>query len=100
MLESNLRTIKTDMNTLVKDAQELFRAATALSGERADELRTKGMRLLDTAVERAHDAQASAIQTGKELAVSTDDYVKKNPWKAISVAAAAGLLLGVAVSRK
>lgn len=100
MLQSNLKTIRTDMNTLVRDAQDLFRAATALSGEKAEELRSRGIRLLDTAVEKAQDAQATALQSGKELAASTDDYVRKNPWRAISVAAAVGLLVGVVVSRK
>ena len=94
MLEANLKAVNKDMKTLVKDAQELFSAATSLSGEKADELRGRGMRLLDDAVSKAQDVQASAMQAGKEMAVSTDGYVKENPWRVIAVSAGAGLLLG------
>lgn len=100
MLEANVKAINKDMKSLVKDAQELFSAATSLSGEKAEELRGRGMRLLDAAVSKAQDAQASAIQAGKDMAVSTNGYVKENPWRAIAVSAGAGLLLGVILARK
>ena len=100
MLEANLKAVNKDMKTLVKDAQELFSAATSLSGEKADELRGRGMRLLDAAVSKAQDVQASAMQAGKEMAVSTDGYVKENPWRVIAVSAGAGLLLGAILARK
>ena len=38
MKASTLKTTRSDMKTLVKDAQELFREATSATGERADEL--------------------------------------------------------------
>ncbi|MES2932442.1 MAG: DUF883 family protein [Pseudomonadota bacterium] len=94
------KAIGTDVNTLVKDAQALFQSAATLTGERADELRTKGMRLLDTALSKAQVAQASALQMGKEMAVNADDFVKENPWRAIAASAGVGLLLGVVLGRK
>lgn len=100
MLEANVKAINKDMKSLVKDAQELFSAATSLSGEKAEELRGRGMRLLDAAVSKAQDAQASAMQTGKDMAVSTNGYVKENPWRAIAISAGAGMLLGVILARK
>ncbi len=100
MLESNLKVVNNDMKTLVKDAQTLFQAAAALTGEKADEVRNRGMRMLDTALARAQDAQASAIVAGKEMAASADGYVKENPWRAIAAAAGVGLLLGVILGRK
>ncbi|MBX9869399.1 MAG: DUF883 domain-containing protein, partial [Burkholderiaceae bacterium] len=42
----------------------------------------------------------SAMATGKAVAVSADHYVKENPWRMITVAASAGLLLGVILGRK
>ncbi len=100
MLESNLHTVNNDVKKLVKDAQALFVAAAALTGDKAEEVRNRGMHLLDAALVKAQDAQTSAIAAGKEMAASADDYVKENPWRAIAAAAGVGLLLGVVLHRK
>ena len=100
MLENNITTVNHDVNSLVKDAQALFSAAAALTGEKADELRTRGMRMLDSAVVKGKEVQANAIVTGKEMAATADGYVKENPWRAIAVSAGIGLLVGVILGRK
>ncbi|UGQ47852.1 DUF883 family protein [Massilia endophytica] len=100
MLENNISTVNNDVKTLVKDAQALFSAATALTGEKAEELRGRGMRALEGALAKAQEAQASAIEYGKAAASSTDAYVKENPWRSIAVAAGVGLLVGVILGRK
>lgn len=92
--------IKADMQTLVKDAQTMLEAAAALSGEKADQMRGKGMQLLDQALGRAHHLQEEALVRGKHIAAVSDHYVKENPWKTIGAAAAIGLLLGVILGRK
>ena len=58
MLEQNISTVNNDVKTLVKDAQALFTAATALTGEKAEELRGRGMRALDTALRRLSESEA------------------------------------------
>jgi ElaB/YqjD/DUF883 family membrane-anchored ribosome-binding protein len=88
------------MKTLVRDAQELFREATAVTGEKADELRSKGLDMLETALSRAQEMQTAAIETGKEIAESTDDFVRENPWKAVAISAGVGLLVGMLIARK
>ncbi len=100
MLTSHLRTGRTDMKTLVQDAQDLFREATSATGVKAEELRGRGMELLETAKVRAHDAQVAAIETGKEIATTADDYVHENPWRSVAVSATVGLLVGLLIARK
>ncbi len=100
MLESNLEVVKKDMDVLVKDAQELFHAASLLTGEKADELRNRGMRILDSAVTKAQNMQEAAMRTGKEIAITTDDYVRENPWRAVAVATGVGVLVGYLLGRK
>ena len=99
-MTSPLKTGRTDMKTLVQDAQDLFREATSATGIKADELRTKGMALLETAVSKAQDVQAAAMETGKELATTADEYVHENPWRAVAVSATVGVLVGLLISRK
>ena len=62
---SNLKTVRNDMRSLVKDAQDLFREATSLTGDKADVLRSKGLHLLDTALGRAQDMQDAAVGAGR-----------------------------------
>ena len=100
MLESNLKVINKDMKALVKDAQALFQAAAALTGDKAEEVRGRGMRMLDAALAKAQEAQASALVAGRETVASADHYVKENPWRAIAAAAGVGLLLGAILGRK
>jgi ElaB/YqjD/DUF883 family membrane-anchored ribosome-binding protein len=100
MLESNIKTVRNDMRTLIKDAQDLFREATSNTGGRAEDLRNRGLMLLDTAMERAQGMQAAAVETGKEVAQTTDEFVQKNPWAAVTIAAGAGLVLGMLFGRK
>ncbi|HAT33698.1 DUF883 family protein [Janthinobacterium fluminis] len=100
MLENNIATVNNDVKTLVKDAQALFSAAAALTGEKAEEVRSRGMRTLDAALAKAQEAQAGAIVAGKQMAASADVYVKENPWRTIAAAAGVGLLVGVILGRK
>ncbi|RJF97163.1 DUF883 family protein [Noviherbaspirillum saxi] len=100
MLNSNIKTVRNDMRTLIKEAQELFREATESTGGKADELRAKGLALLDTAMEKAQEVQAVAVEKSKVAAESTDEFVHANPWKAVGIAAGAGLVLGLLMSRR
>jgi ElaB/YqjD/DUF883 family membrane-anchored ribosome-binding protein len=91
---------KSRLSALIRDAQLVFQDAATLTGEKAAEARQRGMQILDAAMLQAQHAQTSAMVTGKAMAVSADHYVKENPWRMITVAASAGLLLGVILGRK
>ena len=99
-LNGNLNAVQTDVKTLVKDAQTLLTAAAALTGEKAEEMRGRGMQMLDVALGKASQVQGQAIVKGKELAHTADVYVKDNPWRTIAAAAGVGLLVGVILGRK
>lgn len=100
MLASNIKTVRNDMKTLVNDAQELFREATAATGEKAEELRNKGLVMLDAAMEKAQEIQAVAMEKGKQAAQTTDEFVHEHPWKAVAISAGIGLVIGMLISRK
>jgi ElaB/YqjD/DUF883 family membrane-anchored ribosome-binding protein len=99
-LNGNLNAVQTDVKTLVKDAQTLLSAAAALTGEKAEDMRVRGMEMLDAALGKASQVQGQAIVKGKELAHTADVYVKDNPWRTIAAAASVGLLVGVILGRK
>jgi ElaB/YqjD/DUF883 family membrane-anchored ribosome-binding protein len=99
-IDGNLNDAGTDVKALVKDAQALLTAAASLTGTKADELRERGMAMLDTALGKGRQYQDQAVVKGKELARNADVYVKDNPWRTVAVAAGVGLLVGVLLGRK
>jgi len=99
-IENGYQNASADMKGLVKDAQSLLSAATSLTGDKADELRARGMELLDRAMGKASQYQGQAVIKSKELAESADVYVKDNPWRTVLAAASVGLLVGIFLGRK
>jgi len=100
MLENNLKTVRTDIRSLLRDAQDLFREATSATGMKAEDLRARGLELLDTALVKAQDIQSVALDTSKEMVETADSYVKDNPWRAVAISAGVGVLLGMMIGRK
>lgn len=100
MLTNNIKTVRNDMKTLVRDAQELFREASLATGEKAEELRNKGLVMLDAAMEKAQQIQAVAVEKGKEAAQTTDEFVHEHPWQAVGIAAGIGLVVGLLIGRR
>lgn len=99
-IDSSLQNASADMKLLVKDAQALLTAAASLTGDKADELRARGMELLDRAMGKASQYQGQAVVKSKELAQTADVYVKDNPWRTVVAAASVGLLVGIYLGRK
>jgi ElaB/YqjD/DUF883 family membrane-anchored ribosome-binding protein len=81
----------------VIDGAEALVAATADVGEgKIVDLRES----LQAELEAARD-QLEKLETDlKDRATSIDDYVHENPWQAIGVAAAAGVLVGAIAFRR
>jgi ElaB/YqjD/DUF883 family membrane-anchored ribosome-binding protein len=100
MLEENFKIIDNDIDTLIKDAQALFQAAAALTGEKADEVRNRGMLVLATARDKAQEMQTKVVAVGRKGATAANDYVTEYPWRAIATAGGLGLLLGLIVTRR
>jgi ElaB/YqjD/DUF883 family membrane-anchored ribosome-binding protein len=89
-----------DLKTVVADAEELLKATASQTGERISAARAKAEESLKVAKVRLADAQAAALVHTKAAAKATDDYVHENPWRAVGIAAVAGLLLGALISRR
>ncbi len=92
---ANKQKLVSDMKVVVADAEEILRATAGVAGEKMGDLRERfGERLRDARI-RLADAEAALVDRTKAAARATDDYVHENPWRAVGLAAAVGLLLGV-----
>ncbi len=89
-----------DLKAVVADADDILRATAGAAGEKMGEMRQKVEARLRDAKERLADAEAVLCDRAKEAAAATDDFVHEHPWKAVGVAAAVGLALGVLIGRR
>lgn len=100
MSVANKEKLVSDLKVVIADTEELLRATAGAAGEKVGELRDRlGVRLRD-AKERVQDLEAAIVDKTKAAARATDDFVHEQPWKAVGVAAALGLALGVLIGRR
>ena len=85
---------------MVADAEELLRATASQAGEKVAAARERIQASLASAKIKLTEAERALLEKTKEAAKATDDYVRENPWQAVGVAAVAGLLLGILISRR
>ena len=89
-----------DLKVVVADAEELLRATASQAGEKVSAARERIQASLATAKVKLSEAEQVLLEKSKEAAKAADEYVRENPWQAVGVAAAAGLVLGVLISRR
>lgn len=92
-----------DLRVVVADAEELLRATASHAGEKVSEkvsaARERIQDSLVTAKARLIAAEEAVVAKTKQAARATDEYVHENPWKAVGIAAGAGLVIGMLISR-
>ena len=100
MTAAHKEKLVSDLKVVIADTEELLRATTDVAGEKMGELRERlGVRLRD-AKDRVIYLEHAMIDKTKAAARATDDFVHDQPWKAVGVAAALGLALGVLIGRR
>lgn len=82
------------------EAEKLMREAAETTGDKAVELRENALRSLRRTREALYDTQDALVEKGRRAARATDDYVHDYPWQAMGLAGAAGLLIGILISRR
>ena len=89
-----------DLRLVVTDAEELLRATAGQAGEKLAAARAGAAESIDSAKARiAQAGYAPAAQT-REAAKATENYVRDNPWTALGVAAAVGVVIGMLIAKK
>ncbi|MEK6243193.1 MAG: DUF883 family protein [Pseudomonadota bacterium] len=89
-----------DLKVVVADAEELLRATASQAGEKVAAARERIQASLATAKVKLGEAERALLEKTKQAAKATDVYVHENPWEAVGVAAAVGLVLGILISRR
>jgi len=89
-----------DLRNLVADAEELLKATANQAGDKIGVARQKIEQSLIEGKKALADAEKNVLKKSKECAEIADDYVRENPWSAVSIAAGVGLVLGLLIRSK
>ena len=99
-MSPDIEQLTRDFRTFIADCETLFHNATTLSGAGAQIARaqlSEGM----TAAKLKFDAiRMTATDRAARARECTEDYVRREPIKAIAYAAGAGAVLGMLMSRR
>ena len=83
-----------DLKLFVNDTEQLLRQARTLSGEGALAARAEFERRLEQARDGFESAREVATERMNDWRDRTEVYVRRDPWKAVGIAAGVGFLLG------
>lgn len=89
-----------DLKVVISDAEELLRATASQAGEKVNAARERIQESMDDAKRRLADLGNVAGDQARIAARATDDFVHENPWKAVGIGAALGVILGMLISRR
>ena len=89
-----------DLKAVVADAEELLKATASQTGEEIAAARAKAEESVKAAKVWFAEEEVAVMAKTKAAAKATDAYVRANPWKAVGIAAAVGLILGILAARR
>jgi ElaB/YqjD/DUF883 family membrane-anchored ribosome-binding protein len=79
-----------ELNRVVEQAEALLRSLGAETGDAAEAVRERVTQTLNQARARLATTASEAEQVAVSLADRADDYVRRNPWQAVAIAALLG----------
>jgi ElaB/YqjD/DUF883 family membrane-anchored ribosome-binding protein len=89
-----------DIKTVVSDAETLLKQARSTGAEGYSAVRAELEDKLADTVIRLQEVQEEMKFRARYAARAADAYVHENPWKSIGVVAAAGIVVGLLLSRR
>lgn len=92
--------IAQDMKAVISDAEELLRATASQAGDQIVAARERIQDSLYRAKVKLAELEGVVLDSTREVARATDDYVHDHPWRAVGIAAGVGLIVGLLISRR
>ena len=89
-----------DLQNVVTDAEELLKAVGRDGDAKLSEVRSRVQASLSSAKATLGEVQETVRAGAKKAIDTTDTYVRANPWQAVGVGAAVGLLVGFLAARR
>jgi ElaB/YqjD/DUF883 family membrane-anchored ribosome-binding protein len=89
-----------ELKNAIGEAETWLKDAASQESIVPSETRARFDDTLRTARIDLRKLEDSIIGRSRDAAIATDAYVHENPWKAVSLGAAVGIIVGMLISRK
>lgn len=89
-----------EFKSLMADAEALIKATEDHPSETIGVIRNKALETISGAKETLSHLEGTLTEKAKAAAEGADDFVHRNPWEAVGVAAGLGLLIGLFIRRR
>ncbi|MBU3611842.1 YqjD family protein [Polynucleobacter sp. MG-27-Goln-C1] len=89
-----------DFKALMADAEDLIKATASNEEGPLSAIRSKALDTLNNAKESLSSVEGTLTEKAKVVAEGADEFVHRNPWEAVGVAAGLGLLIGLFIRRR
>lgn len=100
MTEASTQKLMDDLRAVVADAEALMAATQDAATSQVREARARAAESLEQARARLESLEDEVTTRAKEAASDADRWVRENPWQTVGIAAAAGFLVGLLISRR
>lgn len=91
---------RSEWNRLVADVEDLVKKVANVDDAEIAEIRSKVEHTLAEARSSANAGIAAVRGRAEDATEATDEYVRENPWAAIGIAAAIGIVIGFVAGRR
>lgn len=89
-----------EFHSFVADMEDLIKSTTNLTGEELSRAKAKLNQRIAAAKVSVEEMGESIANRARKTAESTNTYVHEQPWTAVGVGAAAGLIVGYLLARR
>lgn len=89
-----------EWHRLVADVEDLVKKVAHVDDDEIAEIRSKVESTLAEAKTSASAGIAAVRGRAEDASESTDEYVHENPWAAVGIAAAVGIIIGFVAGRR
>ena len=89
-----------DLKNVIQDAEAWLRHGGSLTGEELKAAKAKFERTIINAKDDLIRLEEAVVEKTKAAAKATDEYVQENPWKAVGLGAAFGVVVGLLIARR
>jgi ElaB/YqjD/DUF883 family membrane-anchored ribosome-binding protein len=89
-----------DFGKVVSDTEALLRSLASVGGDKAAAVRESVEANLASAKARLRELQGEAADRAASAARDADAYVRANPWHAVGLAAAVGVIVGLIIGNR
>ena len=92
--------LKDDLTMVMRDAEALIHASADQGSAKMVEARARIQQSLEAAKARFLAAEQAVQRQAAHTVHATEDFARRNPWQAMSLAAGVGLVIGVLLARR